>query len=101
MRLRRRDAEVFSLSFLDCICCGFGAMILLLCLVKINEPRSLEAASQDRAALLAKLEEELAEIRGETTVLQREMDSRVRQLSSQRERVARLRGDLSRVQGQF
>lgn len=102
MRRRpRREIEVFSLSFLDCICCGFGAMILLLCLVKINEPRSLEAASQDRAALLAKLEEELAEIRGETTVLQREMDSRVRQLSSQRERVARLRGDLSRVQGQF
>ena len=26
---RRRSVEVFSLSFLDCICCGFGAMILM------------------------------------------------------------------------
>jgi hypothetical protein len=76
-------------------------MILLLCLVKINEPRALEAAAVDRSALLARLEEELNEIRGETTVLQRDLDSRVQQLSSQREQVARLRGDLSRIQGEF
>src|ERR1700753_3232472 len=25
---RRRNVEVFTLSFLDCICCGFGAVIL-------------------------------------------------------------------------
>ena len=35
---RRRSIEVFSLSFLDCICCGFGAIILLLVLSKIDEP---------------------------------------------------------------
>ncbi|EDY83375.1 hypothetical protein VDG1235_3001 [Verrucomicrobiia bacterium DG1235] len=29
MSQRRRKTEVFSLSFLDCICCGFGAIILL------------------------------------------------------------------------
>ena len=28
-RRQRRDTETFSMSFLDCICCGFGAMILL------------------------------------------------------------------------
>lgn len=28
-RRRRREIEVYSLSFLDCICCGFGAIILL------------------------------------------------------------------------
>ena len=27
--------------FLDCICCGFGAIILLLVLTKIGEPRAL------------------------------------------------------------
>ena len=27
---RRREFEVFTLSFLDCICCGFGAIILLV-----------------------------------------------------------------------
>jgi len=28
MPRRRRNVEAFSLSFLDCICCGFGAIIL-------------------------------------------------------------------------
>jgi len=28
MAARRRTVEVFTLSFLDCICCGFGAVIL-------------------------------------------------------------------------
>jgi hypothetical protein len=27
--IRRRSIAIFSLSFLDCICCGFGAIILL------------------------------------------------------------------------
>ena len=30
MKIKRRETEVFSLSFLDVICCGFGAIILLL-----------------------------------------------------------------------
>jgi len=29
MGYRRRRIEVFSLSFLDCICCGFGAVVLI------------------------------------------------------------------------
>ncbi len=29
MSRRSRKTEIFSLSFLDCICCGFGAIILL------------------------------------------------------------------------
>lgn len=35
---RRREAEVFGLSFLDVICCGFGAIVLLLVLSKSAEP---------------------------------------------------------------
>jgi len=30
--IRRRTPQTFSLSFLDCICCGFGAIILLFVL---------------------------------------------------------------------
>ncbi len=32
MRRKRKSTEVFSLSFLDCICCGFGAVLLLFVL---------------------------------------------------------------------
>jgi hypothetical protein len=41
-RLGRRDVEVFSLSFLDAICCGFGAVILLLVLTEVGEPVVIE-----------------------------------------------------------
>ena len=43
---RRRNVEAFSLSFLDCICCGFGAIILLLVLSKIYEPVVIEKAEE-------------------------------------------------------
>lgn len=29
---RRRETEIYSLSFLDCICCGFGAVLLIFIL---------------------------------------------------------------------
>jgi hypothetical protein len=100
-RRERRPFEVFSLSFLDCICCGFGAIILLFVLNKMGEPSALEQARQDLRKLLARLEEELHEIRGETTVLNRSLRGREEQLSKERLKVARLSGDLSTVQGRF
>jgi hypothetical protein len=100
-RRERRPFEVFSLSFLDCICCGFGAIILLFVLNKMGEPSALEQARQDLRKLLARLEEELHEIRGETTVLNRSLRGRDEQLSKERLKVARLSGDLSTVQGRF
>ena len=42
MKLRRRTIEVLSLSFLDCICCGFGAIILLLVLTEYGQPIQIE-----------------------------------------------------------
>jgi len=102
MRRRRRGLpEGFSLSFLDAICCGFGAIVLLLVLTKIGEPRALEKARLDLDGLVEKLEQELYEIRGETEVLNRHLTSRQQQLSEERELIARLKGDLSRIQGEF
>ncbi|MGB5391513.1 MAG: VWA domain-containing protein [Thermoanaerobaculia bacterium] len=102
MRGRRRGVpEGFSLSFLDAICCGFGAIVLLLVLTKIGEPRALEQARINLDGLVEKLEQELYEIRGETEVLNRSLISRRQQLSKERELIARLKGDLSRIQGEF
>ena len=63
--------------------------------------RALEQARIDLDGLIEKLEEELFEIRGETEVLNREPHQRQEQLSEERERIARLQGDLSRIQGEF
>lgn len=98
---RRRRVEAFSLSFLDCICCGFGAIILLLVLSKIYEPVIIEKTQDDLEALIALLQQELFDIRGETTIINRDLEDVREQTSSTKLRLARLVGDLSKVRGQY
>ena len=100
-RRERRGVEVFSLSFLDAVCCGFGAIILLFVLNKMGEPVMLEQAQQDLQGLIARLEEELFVIRGETTQFERSLRSREEQISKEKDNVARLRGDLTNIQGRY
>jgi hypothetical protein len=101
MKPRRRDIEVFSLSFLDCICCGFGAIILLFVLSKFAEPRVIEQVTRELDRKIVRLEEELVDIRGQTAILNRELTSRKEQLSREEIRLARLQGDLSEIKGEF
>jgi hypothetical protein len=98
---KRRDVDIFNMSFLDVVSCGFGAIILLLVIVKVSEPHVIERLAVDLTGLLQKLEAELFEIRGETTVLNRELLSKQQQLSEAREKLARLQGDMSSVRGQY
>ncbi|MCK5010743.1 MAG: VWA domain-containing protein, partial [Deltaproteobacteria bacterium] len=101
MKNRRRDIEVFSLSFLDCICCAFGAIILLFVLSKYAEPVIIEEVREDLQSVLVRLEEELFEIRGETQVLNRELKGKKEQLSIEKAKLARLQGDSSKIEGEF
>ena len=101
MARRRRNVEAFSLSFLDCICCGFGAIILLLVLSKIYEPVILEKTQEDLENLIAILQQELFDIRGETTVLNRELEDVRLQTSETKDRLATLVGELDTVRGQY
>jgi hypothetical protein len=98
---RRRDVEVFSLSFLDCICCGFGAIILLLVLTEVGQPVELEKSRVQLQGQVRKLEAQLAVIRGETDELTRDLNSREEALAREQDKLARLSGDLTRIQGQF
>ena len=98
---RKRNIEAFSLSFLDCICCGFGAIILLLVLSKIYEPVIIEKTQDDLESLIALLQQELFDIRGETTVINRDLEDVRMQTSTSKLRLARLQGDLNTVKGQY
>ena len=100
-RRRTRDFEVFSMSFLDTICCAFGAIILLFMLSKFGEPKALEKSRLDLEGRLLALQQERAEIRGQTEILNRDLTERERQLSDVRAKLARLRGDLSDVKGKY
>jgi len=100
-RRRSREFDVFSMSFLDTICCAFGAIILLFVLGKYGEPKAIEQARVDLAGRVAKMQQELYEIRGRTEILNRELKARRIQVSAEQLRVARLQGDLSAVRGEM
>lgn len=51
----RREVEVFGLSFLDVICCGFGAIVLLLVLSKSAEPTIREQVVEELGSREARL----------------------------------------------
>jgi hypothetical protein len=60
--LRSRGFDVFTMSFLDTICCAFGAVILLFMLSKFGEPAAQEKARVELEGRVAKLQEEREEI---------------------------------------
>ncbi len=101
MKRKRRPIEVFSLSFLDVVSCGFGAIILLLVLSRVSEPTVVEKISVDLRGQVMALEQQIKEIRGKTDILNRQLTSRQEQLSSETSRIARLQGELEKVKGAF
>ena len=66
---KKRNIEAFSLSFLDCICCGFGAVVLLLVLSKLNDPNLMmtDKVSEDSIILLTKEIEKIKDLSVLTT----------------------------------
>jgi len=101
MKKQRRTIEIFNLSFLDVVSCGFGAIILLLVISLVLEPLVIEKMSVDLSGLIMKLEQELFEIRGETRTMNRNLTEKQTQLSDSKEKIARLTGDLSKIRGEF
>ena len=101
MKKRERHTEIFSLSFLDCICCGFGAIILLFVLSKFAEPVIIDELRKDYQAILARLEKEEVEIQGETRIINRDLKTKKEQLSQERRKLALLRREFSSIRGQF
>ncbi|MEN9811540.1 MAG: hypothetical protein RL479_226 [Verrucomicrobiota bacterium] len=70
--IRRRQSEIFSLSFLDCICCGFGAIILIFVISIGSRQReqldvllALQRALAEQAAALTRIETAQLEARRE------------------------------------
>src|SRR6185312_14421536 len=98
---RRRSVEVFSLSFLDCICCGFGAIILLLVLTEIGRPAVLEKTRKNLDGQIRNLTARLYAIQGDTNELTRELQGSRTTLEQERRKVAQLSGELSSIQGEY
>ena len=100
-RRKSRAPAEFSLSFLDVICCGFGAIILLLMITKTVQPQIIEASTVNLEGLVASLQEQLFEIRGDSRVLNRDLNARHEQLSEYEERIAILQGQLASAKSRY
>ena len=98
---QRRGTPEFSISFLDVICCGFGAVILLLMITKTVQPQILERSTIVADGRVAELTQQLFEIRGETTILNRDLKAKQEQISEYRERIAILQGALASARSRY
>jgi hypothetical protein len=98
---KRHEMDTLSLSFLDSISCGFGAVILLLVIAKIFEPIRLEESEVEMNLLIAQYEEQLNQIIGETDRLERERTSTTERIDFGQSQIEALRRRLAQVRSQL
>jgi hypothetical protein len=123
---RRRTTEVFTLSFLDCICCGFGAVILFYTIVsahsgvgqtQVTDHLSAEVNRLDEQVLtgtrnlaalrdtLEKTRNEVASATSKSNLIASELASHTSEVSnydatrlSRQQRIEKLRADIQALQ---
>ena len=93
----RRDVDIFNMSFLDVVSCGFGAIILLLVIVKVAEPMVIEKISTDLSGLVKERSTELEAVREQSRTLKQELREDQAQLMEIRRRLAELQAELTRA----
>lgn len=87
---RQRDADGIGLSFLDAICCGFGAIVLLLVLTKTAEPTIVEDRGTGMEAMAEELASRLPDLTLSITSLQQKLADEQERLAQARQRVAKI-----------
>lgn len=100
IRRKTDDSDSSSIAFLDVISCGFGAMILLL-LITDNSPSTPTETTSPEPTPISELQQQLFTIRGETTIVNEDLNAKREQLSAAQERIANLRRELYAVQSRF
>ena len=91
----RRPVEEMSMSFLDVICCGFGAVILLLMTTKFIPPMVLEQSPTHLDGTVAARQEALFQIRGQTDEADARTVGRQRELDTDLQSLAQLEREMS------
>ncbi len=98
---KKAQTEDTNVSFLDVICCGFGAIVLLLMITKIADPTALEKSDLINEGQIAAMQDQLFKIRGETRIFNRDMTAKQEQISIQEERLAILRSKLQETEARY
>lgn len=101
MRKSRRNFSELNVSFLDVICCGFGAIVLLLMITKTVEPQVLEKSTVNLNGQIADLQKKLFDIRGQTPVFNRDLNAKHQQLALEKQRIAILRTKMAEMDTRY
>ena len=90
MARRRREGNVFSMSFLDCMSCGFGAVILFFMIINAQVKETTEDDPNDLMAETRKIEMEILEGRKNLVLARNTIET----LDSEREKAE---GEIARI----
>ncbi len=90
MKKQKKSMDVFNLSFLDVISCGFGAIILLLVISKASEPLVLKTTGMNLESKVQRLNHELDEVRTMSRAINLNLVTVKNSLSKEKETLARL-----------
>jgi hypothetical protein len=93
----RRTVEVFSLSFLDVISCGFGAIILLLVLSLALEPATLENMKADMKETIERIKKQLERTADDSQTLQKELSIKQESVQEVRRQLAQKEKELQQA----
>src|SRR3984893_17401506 len=87
MAARRRTVEVFTLSFLDCICCGFGAVILFYTIVSARAGVEGLHSTDELSAEVNQVEEQVLTGSRKLVVLTNQLEKAERETASDQARI--------------
>ena len=72
--MARRKFDIFSMSFLDAICCGFGSVVLLYVLISAQGKLYVDKQTDDLRAQALLVEQQVLEGRRNLVVLRNAME---------------------------
>jgi hypothetical protein len=79
--MKRRKSSVFSVAFIDCICCGLGAMILLFVVVNSQNNLQRQRITEELQSETDRWEEEVADGRRHLVTARNALDETTRELA--------------------
>jgi hypothetical protein len=100
VKKKRRAFEVFTLSFLDCICCGFGAVVLFYTIVQAQAGAQEIQRIDQLTGEVNKLDEEVKEGTKNLVVLRNTLEKTDEDATSAQARAARVAEELKKREAQ-
>ena len=94
---KRRAFEVFTLSFLDCICCGFGAVVLFYTIVQAQAGAQEITRIDELTGEVRKLEEEVLVGQKNLVLLRNTLEKTDDDAAAAKARAARVAAELKRL----